>query len=526
MVTPGTLRLVIAPVTVISLLASGVSAAGAADTRQVGTVPGLPAAAVEVMNASPYANGIWAISVTDAFSGAPLVDYNSQFLVEPGSVMKTVSAAGAWLEFGPDSRIVTPVVRDGRVVAGTLQGDLVLIAKGDVTMGGQTAPDGSVIFANFDHNDANAIPGATLADNDPMAGLDRLARQVRASGITRVAGQVVIDDRLFVTEDLGSDGPVSPIVINHNLIDLLVTPTRPGRPATIQTRALVAPWTVDNRVRTVAAGRASGVVVTAQGTTIRVTGTIAAGDDPILRVWHVADPATFARTAFIEALGRVGVVVDADPTEPNPAGILPSRGATDDLPRVARLRGLPLREQLTYILKVSYNRGAQTLICLLAVSAGSRQCDDGYPVLARQLRTIGVDTRGIVQVDGSGLPGNYLTPDAVTDLMTAFAKRPDWAQWREAMPIMGVDGSVASVQQDSPAAGHVFAKTGTLGAGDLLNDRFRLGTKALGGYIQASSGRWLSIAITVNQSMFDDLQGVFAANEDIGKIATALWQAY
>jgi hypothetical protein len=30
----------------------------------------------------------------------------------------------------------------------------------------------------------------------------------------------------------------------------------------------------------------------------------------------------------------------------------------------------------------------------------------------------------------------------------------------------------------------------------------------------------------VNQAMFDDIQGVFAANNDLGDIAAALWEAY
>ncbi len=110
--------------------------------------------------------------------------------------------------------------------------------------------------------------------------------------------------------------------------------------------------------------------------------------------------------------------------------------------------------------------------------------------------------------------------------MQVFNARPDAQQWQEAMPIMGVDGSVAEVQKDSPAAGKVFAKTGTLGAGDLMNQRLRVETKALGGYIEAQSGRKLAIAIIVNQAMFDDIEGVFAANEDLGKIATSLYEAY
>ena len=50
----------------------------------------------------------------------------------------------------------------------------------------------------FDHDDANALPGiATLTPEDPLAGLDDLAAQIAASGIRRVAGDVVIDDRLW-----------------------------------------------------------------------------------------------------------------------------------------------------------------------------------------------------------------------------------------------------------------------------------------------------------------------------------------
>ena len=52
-------------------------------------------------------------------------------------------------------------------------------------MGGRTKPDGTVDFANLDHNDANPIPGATLTPEDPLAGLDELAAQVKRPGSTR-----------------------------------------------------------------------------------------------------------------------------------------------------------------------------------------------------------------------------------------------------------------------------------------------------------------------------------------------------
>jgi D-alanyl-D-alanine carboxypeptidase/D-alanyl-D-alanine-endopeptidase (penicillin-binding protein 4) len=518
----------LAALAAVAALTVGVAAPSQA-AGNVPAIPGLSAAAVEIMNSAPYANGQWAVRVVDVTTGEVLVDYNSNVLVEPASVTKTYSVGAAWLKFGADHRIVTPVVRTGPVRTGVLSGDLVLVAKGDITMGGQTGPDGRVVFTDLDHNDANLLPGATIAGNNPLAGLDRLARQVKASGIDRVGGDVIVDDRLFVTRDLGeNDGPVSPIVINNNLIDLVTTPTSPGKPAKVRMRPVVAPWSVDNKVRTVRSGGTTAIDISADEATgvITLRGTIAAEGAPALKVWHMSDPATFARTAFVQALTRAGVQVDAPVVQANSTIGLPSQAQVDKRPRVARLVGLAMSENARYILKVSYNRGAQTMVCLLAAAAGSRECDDGLAAMAPIFTAAGIDPLGASLVDGSGLVGNLVTAASQTQLQRAFAARPDAARWRDALPIMGVDGSVATVQKNSPAAGHVFAKTGTLGAADLLNLRLRVETKALGGYITAKSGRQLAIAIVGNNAMFADIYGVFAANEDLGEIATEIWASY
>jgi D-alanyl-D-alanine carboxypeptidase/D-alanyl-D-alanine-endopeptidase (penicillin-binding protein 4) len=146
--------------------------------------------------------------------------------------------------------------------------------------------------------------------------------------------------------------------------------------------------------------------------------------------------------------------------------------------------------------------------------------------MADVLRAAGVDPRGASLVDGSGLPGNFITAETGVALMRAFAARPDAERWKLAQPILGVDGSVAAVAADTPAKGHVYAKTGTLGDADLLNGRLRLEAKALSGYIDAKSGRQLAFTLMVNQGMFDDIQGVFAANNDLGHIAAEIWAAY
>ena len=55
---------------------------------------------------------------------------------------------------------------------GTLHGDLVLEASGDLTLGGRTTPRGTVAFTSFDHTEANSLGSAILTPQDPLAGID------------------------------------------------------------------------------------------------------------------------------------------------------------------------------------------------------------------------------------------------------------------------------------------------------------------------------------------------------------------
>jgi D-alanyl-D-alanine carboxypeptidase/D-alanyl-D-alanine-endopeptidase (penicillin-binding protein 4) len=61
------------------------------------------------------------------------------------------------------------------------------------------------------------------------------------------------------------------------------------------------------------------------------------------------------------------------------------------------------------------------------------------------------------------------------------------------LPVMGVDGTLADIQKHAPARGQVFAKTGTGGGDDLLNND-NVVTKGLAGYIITRSGHHLAFA--------------------------------
>jgi len=106
---------------------------------------------------------------------------------------------------------------------------------------------------------------------------------------------------------------------------------------------------------------------------------------------------------------------------------------------------------------------------------------------------------GFRLIDGSGLAReNRITARVATDTLSIMFHHPDGQLYRESLSVAGEDGTLAKRMTD--LKGHVFAKTGYIG-----------GVRALSGYIQTRSGRWLCFSILFNQvpgpvKAFEDLQ--------------------
>src|SRR5262249_52378735 len=157
---------------------------------------------------------------------------------------------------------------------------------------------------------------AELTDTDPLAGLKVLARQVAESGVRKVTGDVLIDDRLFEKTPSTGSGPnwLTPIVVNDNVVDLIITPgSKPGEPATVRMRPETNYVRMDASVTTTASGIATRVEIRGGGGGERFTvrGHIAVDSPPVVRIYAVDDPTAYARAVFIETLRREGVAVPA-----------------------------------------------------------------------------------------------------------------------------------------------------------------------------------------------------------------------
>src|SRR5262249_55135364 len=180
----------------------------------------------------------------------------------------------------------------------------------------------------------------TLTDTHPLLGVDEHAREVRAAGFREIR-DVLVDDRLFDHDRGSGSGPtqLTPIVVNDNVIDVIVTPDAiVGAPARVTLRPATAYAQFDSSVETVDEGRGTEVLVERVAPSrYSVRGRIARGHAPLVRIAEVEDPAGFARTLLIERLQVQGVRVQRSPLAPMDRLSLPESADYANLPIVARL---------------------------------------------------------------------------------------------------------------------------------------------------------------------------------------------
>jgi D-alanyl-D-alanine carboxypeptidase/D-alanyl-D-alanine-endopeptidase (penicillin-binding protein 4) len=486
-----------------------------------------------IINQPEFKHARWGYLLVDRQSGEVLESLEADKLFIPASTTKLFSCAAALEAIGPDFRFQTPIYKRGRIdEAGTLKGDLILVATGDPTFGGRTTPDGKIAFKSTDHTYEGTD---VLTDTDPLAGLDSLARQVAAANIKLVDGEVFVDDRLFRPFESTGSGPkrVWPITINDNVIDIIIQPGEPGVPARVDWRPKSQRITVDADLMTVPSDQKERIGITSHemGKVI-VRGTVRAAKlgEPtksVVKIIEMDDPPTMARILFIEALHRAGVRTTASIFAPNPSSEgLPT--GFPELDRVAILSSPPFAENIKLILKASHNLHASQLPMQLALSLGKNSLEDGLRRQGEILKGLGVPVESISFGGGAGgSPADLVTPSACVSLLRAMARHPHQAAYKQALPILGIDGTLMdSVDRESAAVGRAWAKTGTFWWNNAMNNRKVLTSKGLAGYLTAASGRELVFALYVNYVHLNQTDDRAKVGKTLGKVCELWMSAY
>lgn len=460
-----------------------------------------------------FVGGHIGIHVVQLSTGKTLYHRNEDQLFLPASNMKLFTSALALLRLGPDYRFTTQL----RLEA---PGDVTLIGGGDPSMSGRVFP--------YD-KDSAAGPG--------LQAIEDFADQAVKTGLTRVVGDVIGDDRLYPwapyapswTQDdaLREFGaPVSALTLNENTTTLLIRPgARAGDAAELSLDPAIEYYAIDNRLVTVESKsdpriRFSRMPGSRQ---LEVWGSIPAGREThretIRETIAIDDPALYAACALYDALTRRGVAISGRPVARHRAAF------DDDEPvngtELASRTSPPLLQLLQVMDKESQNLFAELMLREAGrVTRHSGTREAGLEELGALIAEIGGAKDDARLDDGSGLSRNALvTPRLLTRLLAHMNGSKYRDEWLSLLPTGGEDGSLrrrfADAKDGKGAAkgsvtadpSGIRAKTGSLAR-----------ALALSGYAESRTQGRLAFSILVND---------FAAPQSevhawIDKIAMAL----
>ncbi len=490
----------------------------------------------KIMDRPEFAHARFGLKFISAETGDVVYELNSQELFVPGSTTKLLTEGTALELLGADYRFHTRIYRTGPIEKdGTLKGDLVLVAGGDLNLSNRIQPDNTLAFEDEDHSyggpDSKGLPG------NPLLVIREFARQITAKGIKKVKGRVLVDATLFPEGDreLGTGVVMSPIVVNDNVVDVVVSP---GAAENSPVELKIAPQTgyisFINHATTGKAGAPMSLKYENEkrnldGTrSVTLSGTLALNGKPAMVSYAVPEPSRFAATVLVEALHEQGVrAMLAAASDQIDFKTLAVNYTPDKI--VAEHVSPPLQEDVKVTLKVSQNLHASCTPFLLGalLAHKNKEIDQaGFDLENAFLTKAGLDLREAAQSDGAG--GNaYFTPDFMVHYLLHMSKQKDYDIFYRSLPVMGKDGTLVKIQVNSAAAGHVHAKTGTYTVYDALNKKVMIAGKGLAGYMDTASGQHLILALYVNlvSVAMDDPGAVDKVGDALGEIAAAAYDA-
>jgi D-alanyl-D-alanine carboxypeptidase len=189
-----------------------------------------------------------------------------------------------------------------------------------------------------------------------------------------------------------------------------------------------------------------------------------------------------------------------------------------------------LSDQVKVMLKVSSNPHTVHFPYLVGAIAGRDKENAkkaGHEFQQRLFEKAGLDA----PVGNSGGDfGEKYSPDFFITFLTYMSQQPYFPKYLAALPIMGKDGSLAQVQVNSPAVGHVYAKTGTgmsmrltAGSSSPAMNAMQV-VKALAGFIELPDRRFIVFAVFLEFENQSGLKGVEQLNEVMGEITSVVYE--
>ena len=449
----------------------------------------------EIVRQPALEPGFFAVKIVSLDTGNVIYEQSANKFVRPASNMKLYTVAAALDRLTPDYHFITSVYAKERPDDGKIKGDLIIFGRGD--------PSFAARFNNDDY----------------FKGINDLADRIVAAGVKRVKGDLVGDESWFNGAPLGSGwewddllwsygAQVSALTVNDNSIDLTVKPgEKVGAPVVITSGPPATFMTITNRATTGPRGSKSDLNIYrgVGANTLEITGTAPIGDNGFTGGAAIPDPALAFVSMLRDALVKRGVKIDGRVRTVDArsgASIVPNPliaiTQTTNVPlqpppvEIASIQSPPFSLIASHTLKPSQNLYTEIILRTLgklnSVSASQTNEEAGLIIVRNFLRQTGASERDLALSDGSGLSRNdMITANATVQLLTFMSKHRYFAQFRDALPIAGVDGTLRTRMKGTPAEGNLRAKTGSLSS-----------VASLSGYVTTAAGEHLVFSMMLN----------------------------
>lgn len=418
----------------------------------------------------------------DGETGRLLYARDEDLALKPASNNKILTTAAALHYLGRDFRYKTLVALRGRQRRGTLLGDLVVVGSGDPS-----------------------ISGRFVENHDRKAIFRQWADALRDRGIRRISGDVVGIDDLFDDELQAPGWPVedraewycaeiSALTFNESCVDLRWRGANGANlePATFELIPATRYVEIVNFVTTAHDDGSHERYYhrPADRNIVTVRGRVANGEE-VLDSAAVANPTLYFVTVLTETLRESGIEVIGSPCD------------IDDVPdKTIFLHSLdaltvyespPLSRLIEVVNRNSQNFFAEQILKTLGKRVmGEGSFAAGTRAVRRFVEAKGIDCRGLVLVDGSGLSQlNRATPAQLLAVLLSVDRTPDGAFFRDSLPQGGRTGSLrkrfradAHLREIGP---YVRAKTG------YIRD-----CHALSGWLETRAGQSICFSVLCN----------------------------
>lgn len=465
-----------------------------------------------------FAAATWGVKVIARDSGKTLFEQNAEKLFSPASNCKLYTMALALDKLGGDYRIRTSLYAMSKPDRrGTLKGDLIVYGRGDPTI------------------------NARLNGGDIFRALQPLVAVLTNAGVKRIAGNLVGDESFIHGPPYGSGwawddmnnyygAEISALTINDNTLQVVA---RPGASNGVPCQLALVPATsylvLSNRTQTITNGRRELNFYRP----IEQNVVYASGQLPLNTTNYTDDvtmhnPAGLFIMFFREALARNGVKVsgkirtvnwlDRQVQPLDPARLI-ELGAVESPPMRDIVREVQKPSQNLYTDLVLAHLGALAqatatngagVLNLSQLNRPETSEDAGVRLLREFLEKVGIRRGDVFFEEGSGLSRNNLaTPNATVALLQFMSRHAEADAYLKALPIAGVDGTLRNRMKNTPAAGNVRAKTGTL--------RW---ANSVSGYVNTAAGEQLIFSIMLNRYSASDDE--HSGRAEIDKIAVML----